>query len=234
MPKKRLLVGGSAIALALALVGVGVWADFTDTETADVAIDTGQLDIDGAEDITITEMAPGDFAYRDMTITLDDAVNDGNLIEFIDVDTVLGVDTPGDPTDNGDEEVDTPESIWSGADGINARLAVCDGGTWTVPAPDAPLVGDSADADSLDDSVTCSGTIIEQAAQDLNTFNFTDSLDAADFGETATATGTIPDGSTLDLLFEFALPDTADNSYEDASVTFSIVFDAIQRAGVNR
>jgi predicted ribosomally synthesized peptide with SipW-like signal peptide len=230
-----MLIGGAAIALAMALVGVGVYAAFTDTETSNVAIDTGQLDISGADDITVTDMAPGDVAYRDMTIVLDDDFNDGDLIEFIDVETALDTDTVGVPTDDGDEEADTGESLWSGTNGIDARLAVCAGGTWTMPAEDDPLLGDGVDADTLDDSVVCTGgTVVEQTAQNLNTFAFTDSLDAADFGETATGTGTIPDGSELELLFEFALPSDADNSYENASVTFDIVFDAIQRDGVNK
>jgi predicted ribosomally synthesized peptide with SipW-like signal peptide len=235
MPKKRLLVGGAAIALAMALVGVGVYAVFTDTETADVAIDTGQLDISGAEDITVTEMAPGDLAFRDMNILLDPAFNDGDLVEYIDVETVLGTDTVGAPTDNGDVDPLPPgESLWNGTDGLQVTFAVCDAGAWTLPAVDDPLLGDGADADTLDDSVTCSGTVVQQAEEPLSTFAFTDELDAADFGETPTATGTIPDGSDLDVLLQFRLPTTADNAYENASVTFDIVFDAIQRDGVNR
>jgi predicted ribosomally synthesized peptide with SipW-like signal peptide len=235
MPKKRMLIGGAAIALAMALVGVGVYAAFTDTETSNVAIDTGQLDISGAENITVTNMAPGDYAFRDMNIVLDDAFNDGDLVEFIDVDTANVVDTVGAPTDNGDPDVLPPgESLFSGDDGLQVVFAVCDGGAWTLPAIDDPIAGTDTNTDGLDDSVTCSGTIVPQTEVALDDFTFTDSLGAADFGETPTATGTIPDGSDLDVLLQFRLPDTADNAYENASVTFDIVFDAIQRAGVNR
>jgi predicted ribosomally synthesized peptide with SipW-like signal peptide len=237
MQKKRMLLGGAAIAVAMALVGVGVWAAFTDTETSNVAIDTGQLDLVGAEDITVTEMAPGDLAFRDMSLALPDPENDGDLVESIDVATANVVDVVGDPTDDGDVDPDgepAGESLFSGTDGLQVVFAVCGGGTWTLPAADDPLLGDGGDADTLDDSVACSGTVVEQTEQPLGTFAFTGSLTAVDFGETPTATGTIPDGSTMEVLLQFRLPTTADNAYENASVSFDIVFDAIQRAGVNR
>ncbi|OWY63202.1 hypothetical protein B7486_54380, partial [cyanobacterium TDX16] len=146
-------------------------------------------------------------------------------------------DVVGDPTDNGDLDPDgepAGESLFSGTDGLQVVFAVCSGGTWTIPATDAVAVPDSGDAGDLADGVTCSGTIVEQAEQPLGTFGFTGTLTAADFGVAPTATGTIPDGSTMEVLLQFRLPTTADNAYENASVAFDIEFDAIQRDGVNR
>jgi predicted ribosomally synthesized peptide with SipW-like signal peptide len=223
MPSKKLLTGGAAIAIAMVLAGVGVFAVFTDTDSTGVAIDTGQLDIVAANDITATDIAPGDHIFREITVDLPAATNDGNLVASVDVDTTLGTDT----APNGG-------SLWSGADGLQGRFAICDGGVWTLPAVDDPLLGDTAPADGLDDSVTCSGTIIVQAEEPVNTLTIAGNLTAADFGVAPTATGTIPDGSTFSILAQLRLPTTADNTYEDASVTFDFNFDAIQRTGVNR
>lgn len=234
-PKKRTL-GAAAIIAAIALLGYGVFAVFTDTESSNVALDTGQLDLVGAEDIVITEMAPGDFAFRAMTLALPDDENDGDLVEYIDVSTDIIEDNVGDPTDNGDLDPDgepAGESLLNVTDGIQVVFAVCDGGDWVTPAPNDPLAGTLTAG--LDDSVDCDGgTVIAQAEQPLGTFTFTDTLDAAAFGESPTATGTIPDGSEMEVLLQFRLPTSANNAYENASVVLDIVFDAIQRAGVNR
>lgn len=227
MPSKKLLTGGAAIAIAMVLAGVGVFAVFTDTDSTGVAIDTGQLDIEAANDITATDIAPGDYIFREITVDLPLLTNDGNLVASVDVDTTLGTDTPG--TGGG--------SLWSGTDGLQGRFAICDGGNWVLPAPDDPLLGDTTPADGLDDSVTCSAgaaNIIVQAEEPVNTLTIAGNLDAADFGVTPTATGTIPDGSTFDILAQLRLPTAADNTYENASVTFDFNFDAIQRTGVNR
>jgi len=237
MPTKKTLLGGAAIAVAIALIGAGVWAAFTDTESTDVTLDTGQLDIVGAADITVSDLAPGDVVFRDIGVDVPAATNDGNLVRFIDVDTVFGSETVGAEVDTGDPDPGPPAapgSLWSGTNGIQVVLAVCDGGTWTLPAANSPLLGDLAPVDGLDDSITCSGTILPQASQPVNTFGFTGTLDATALGVTPTATGTIPDGSNFEILAQFTLPSAADNGYENATVNFDIEFDAIQRAGVNR
>jgi predicted ribosomally synthesized peptide with SipW-like signal peptide len=222
MPSKKLITGAAAIAVAMVLVGIGVFAVFTDTESTGVTIDSGQLDIEAANDITATDIAPGDHVFREISVSLPGATNDGDLVASVDVDTTLDTDT----SPNGG-------SLWNGTNGLRAVLAICDGGTWTLPAVNSALAGDG-NADGLDDSVTCSGTIIPQAEQPVNTLAFAGTLTAADFGETPTATGTIPDGSAWDVLMQLRLPTAADNTYEDASVTFDFNFDAIQRTGVNR
>lgn len=225
MPKKKTLLGGAAIALAMALVGVGVWAAFTDTATTNVAVDTGQLDVEGAGAISATDIAPGDHIFREITVDLPDATNDGDLVASIDVTSDLNSET----LPNGG-------SLYSGDDGLQVTLAICDGGTWALPAANTPIAGVDADTDGLDDSVSCTGgTVISQTESALDDLIGTPySLAAADFGVTATATGTIPDGSSFDLLAQLRLPDAADNTYEDATVDFDFVFDAIQRSGVNQ
>jgi len=224
MPSKKLITGAAAIAVAMVLVGIGVFAVFTDTESTGVTVDTGQLDVSATNAITATDIAPGDHIYEVIDVELPAATNDGNLVEFIDVDTTFGSET----FPNGG-------SLWNGSNGLQAQFYVCDGGAWTVPAPDAPLSGDVAPVDGLDDSVTCSGTIIQPGAPEpVNTFGFTDELDAADFGVAATATGTIPDGSQLDVLAQLVLPTAADNTYENATVSFTFDFTAVQRPGINK
>jgi predicted ribosomally synthesized peptide with SipW-like signal peptide len=239
MKQKRMLLGGAAIAVAMALVGVGVWAAFTDTETSNVQLDTGQLDIVGGDDVVVTNMAPGDVVFHDIGIDIPDTENDGNLIQSIDVSTALNSQTVGASVDTGDADPGapfTPGSLWDGTDGIQVVLAFCDG-PWTLPADGDPLLADG-DTDGLDDSAVCdggTGTITAQASQPLDTFDFSGSLTAADFGQAGVApTGTIADGSSLDLIVQMTLPATADNGYENAAVDVDFVFEAIQRAGVNR
>jgi predicted ribosomally synthesized peptide with SipW-like signal peptide len=237
--KQRIVIGAVALIIALLLVGVGVFAAFTDTETTSVATETGALDITGSADITISDLAPGDLAFRSLTVAIPTAQNDGNLIRAIRVSVpppAAGADVPGSPTDTGDTgALPAGASLLTGAQGLRVTFARCSG-AWTLPVAGASI-GTDANSDGIDDSATCAGTItVTQPAIALNdlvgatTFEF----DAADFGVTPTATGTIPDGTTLNLIAQFELPATADNAYENASLTIELLLEAIQRAGANR
>lgn len=237
---KKMILGIGALLVALALIGFGVFAAFTDTETTRVATGAGSLDITGASDIQITEMAPGDIAMRDLTIDVPDAENEGNLIEAIRLSVATpdpGDDQIGAPTDTGDQEdVFLGQSLLTGANGLRVTFAACSG-VWTLPATDAGLGTDTAPADGIDDSATCDGDITVTQSEiplsalvEVDTFEF----GAAQLGLTPTSTGTIPDGSTVNLIVQFRLPEEADNAYENASLTIDMEFEAVQRSGINR
>lgn len=239
MQNKKLIVGVVALVLAAVLIGAGVFAAFTDTETTGVQTEAGALDIQGAADITIDNLAPGDLAFRNLTIQIPEADNEGDLVQAIRISVPepgAGDDVAGAPTDAGDG-ADAPagESLLTGDQGLRVLLATCSG-AWTLPAAGAPL-GTDANGDGIDDSATCAGDITvtqeEVALNDLvgaDDFEF----DAEAFGVDATGTGTIPDGSTLNLIAQFRLPEEAGNAYENAQLTIDMLFEAIQRAGVNR
>src|SRR5262245_56638620 len=101
MASRRTLVGGGALALAAALIGAGAYAQFTDTETTNADIDSGQLDIVGAADIGVTDMAPGDIAFRSIGVTIPTNANDTDLVASIEVSANVLSDVIGAPTDNG-------------------------------------------------------------------------------------------------------------------------------------
>lgn len=238
LSNKKVAIGVSALVIATLLIGAGVFAAFTDTETTGVDAQTGSLDITGAADVTVSQLAPGDLAFRDLAVDIPLAENDGDLIQSIRVSVPTpdpGNDVVGAPSDTGDTESPPPgESLLSGTDGLQVLLATCNGGIWTLPSAGDALGGD-ADVNGVDDSATCTGTItVTQTEIPLNdlvdavTFEY----EAADFGVTPTATGTIPDGTSLNLVAQFRLPSAANNAYENASLTIDLVFEAIQRAGV--
>ncbi|HEX2259061.1 MAG TPA: TasA family protein [Actinomycetota bacterium] len=234
----RKVLGIAILLFALTLVGMGIYAAFTDTETAGVVAEAGALDITGANDITISNMAPGDLAFRGLTVQIPDSDNEGDLIRAIRVSVpqpAVGDDVVGTPTDVGEGSVPVGASLLTGAQGLRVTLASCSG-AWTLPAAGAAL-GSDVNADGLDDSASCAGTIsINQAEIALNDLVGTGDFEYGppDYGITPTGTGTFPDGTTLNMIAQFRLPAAADNAYENASLTFDLVFEAIQRAGVNR
>jgi predicted ribosomally synthesized peptide with SipW-like signal peptide len=236
--RSRKTVGIAALLLALTLVGMGIYAAFTDTETAGVAVQAGALDIIGADDITIGEMAPGDVAFRGLRVEVPESDNEGDLITAIRLSVPQPApadDVVGSPTDAGEGVVPAGASLLTGAQGLQITLANCSG-PWTLPAAGAAL-GSDANGDGLDDSASCAGTItVTQSETALNDLVATGDFEYAPaaFGVTPTTTGTFPDGTTLNLIGQFRLPEGADNAYENASLTFDLVFEAIQRAGVNR
>jgi predicted ribosomally synthesized peptide with SipW-like signal peptide len=234
----RKVLGIIALLLALSLVGMGIYAAFTDTETAGVVAEAGALDITGADDISISDMAPGDVAFRGLTVQIPASDNEGDLIRAIRVSVPQPApedDVEGSPTDVGEGTLPEGASLLTGAQGLQVTLASCSG-AWTLPAAGAAL-GNDANADGLDDSAACAGTIsINQTEVALNDLVGTGDFEyvPADFGVTPTASGTFPDGTTLNMIAQFRLPQAADNAYENASLTFDLVFEAIQRAGINR
>ena len=87
--KKRHRTSKAALgaALAVAALGAGVFASFTDTETATRSVAAGQLDIMvSPEVLSVAEMAPGDWMSRGLAIDIDADNNNGNLIEVISLD----------------------------------------------------------------------------------------------------------------------------------------------------
>jgi hypothetical protein len=107
---------------------------------------------------------------------------------------------------------------------------------WTLPTAGTALATDKNN-DGLDDSARCTGTVaLTQKEIPLNQLVDATSFEykPADFGIQPTSTNTFPDGSTMNLMAQFRLPREADNGYQNASLTFDFLFEALQRGGINR
>jgi hypothetical protein len=223
---KKIVATGGILAGAAALATWGAFAVFTDSDTATTTVDAGELDIVLTGDVTVADIAPGDTVQRPVTISLPDASNDGDLVEFVrfyfDVTTeTLGGDGQGIAVGAGSSLVD-------GVDGLDYSLITCVGGTWsTATTPTGPY--------------TCSTAVTETTGSGkLSTI---EGVGAAadftpeDFGLESTDDGTFPSDSeavVLNSIIQFDLPDTADNSYENAAATLEFTGAAIQRGGLER
>ena len=237
MRSGKAVLGIAALVVAAVLVGVGVFAAFTDTESTDVSIQAGALDITGADDITIDRVAPGDIAFRNLSVGIPTSNDAGDLIEAIRLSVPApagGADRVGTPPANAGT-TRPGASLLTGPQGLRVTLASCTT-AWTLPAAGAPL-GSDRNSDGLDDSARCNGTVTVTQREvplaqlvDADTFEYR----PADFGVPPTATSTFADGTTLNLMAQFRLPREADNGYQNASLTFDLVFEALQRGGVNR
>lgn len=259
---KGTIIGASLMAGAALFAGVGAFAAFTDTESATRSVDAGQLDITLAPTTdAISDMAPGDIWSTPMTINLPDANNDGNLIEFIELyANPNGSEVYGQAMDNGAPDPAFPHqgSLLSGfATGPNTgeaglRLVIqnCVGGTW-VETPANSGLFDCAGGPVTDVLGTAGATEITGPSSITGAARLSDldnsgttSLGAGAFGVTPNpGTGTIPDGSSLNLLLTFAFPGDnpfgsavpADNSFENASLAgLTIDATAVQRDGIER
>ena len=137
-PKRRPVKAGFAAVLAVAALGAGVFASFTDTESASRSVAAGQLDIMvSPEVLSVAEMAPGDWMSRGLAIDIHSDYNDGNLIEFIDLDLFGSVfDTCADVNagqpigPNGDPyECENPEANLLDGNALKMAILSCpDGG----------------------------------------------------------------------------------------------------------
>jgi hypothetical protein len=223
---KKIVATGGILAGAAALATWGAFAVFTDSDTASTAVDAGELDIVLTGDVTVADIAPGDVIQRPVTISLPDASNDGDLVEFVrfyfDVTAeTLGGDGQGIPAGTG-------ESLVDGLDGLNYSLITCIGGTWsTLTTPTGPYV-----CSTDDEEVTGTGKLstIQGVAEAAD---FT----PENFGLVATDTDTFPsDGGVVELnsIIQFDLPSTAGNAYENAAATLQFTGAAIQRGGIER
>lgn len=222
---KKIALTGGILAGAATLATMGAFAIFTDSDTATTAVDAGELDIVLAGEVTVADIAPGDTVQRPVTISLPDATNDGDLVEFVRFFFDVTSDTAGGdgqaiPAGDG-------ESLVTGADGLVYSLITCVDGVWTTAStPAGPY--------------TCDGTTQVTGTGKLSTINgVANAADftPADFGLTATTTGTFPsDGGEIALnsLIQFELPSAADNNYENAATALTFTAAAIQRDGIQR
>jgi hypothetical protein len=223
---KKIIITGGILAGAATIATMGAFAIFTDSETTTTAVDAGELDIVMSGNVSVSDIAPGDIVQRPVTISLPDATNDGDLIEFVRFYFDVTTDSLGG--DGEDTPVGTGESLVSGADGLDYSLTTCIGGSWsTATTPTGPYVCSTGDT-----AVTGSGKLSEiegvAAAEDFT---------PADFGLVETATDTFPsDGGAVELnsLIQFTLPSTADNAYENAATDLVFTGAAIQRGGIER
>jgi predicted ribosomally synthesized peptide with SipW-like signal peptide len=240
MRSRKAVLGVAALVAAAVLVGVGVFAAFTDTESTNVSIQAGALDITGAEAITINRVAPGDIAFRNLSVGIPASNGAGSLVQSIRLSVPKPApanDTVGTPPTNAANRTAAApgSSLLTGAQGLRVALGSCSV-PWTLPAAGAAL-GTDRNNDGLDDSARCTGTLTVTQREiplanlvDATTFEYR----PADFGITPTATTTFPDGSTINIIAQFRLPREADNSYQNAALTFDMLFEAVQRGGVNR
>jgi predicted ribosomally synthesized peptide with SipW-like signal peptide len=222
-------LGIAALVLAAILIGLGVFAAFTDTNQATIQAQAGSLTITGGDQtFSIDGMAPGDFALRDLTISIPAEGNVGDLIRAIGMTVpAAGVTDTAGPGG---------ASLLTGAQGLQVLLAHCTE-AWTVAA--TGTAAGTAGPNGVSDSATCgdgTGTVtVSQTEIPLN--NLVDAndieFDAADFGLTPTANGTYPSGVDLNLLVQLRLPQEADNTYQEGSLDFDLVFEALQRAAQN-
>ena len=141
-PKRRPVKAGFAAVLAVAALGAGVFASFTDTETASRSVAAGQLDIQvSPEVLSVTEMAPGDIFSRGMVIDVPDATNNGNLIEYLTLDIEQSVAN----TICGDVNPECENEVANLLDGnaLQATVLACPDGGQILDAN--PTVDDDGD-----------------------------------------------------------------------------------------
>ncbi|CAQ02875.1 TasA family protein [Clavibacter sepedonicus] len=222
-PWKKIVATGAVVAVGTLITG-GAFAIFTDSDTATLQADAGQLDIVATGDYTVSDIAPGDTVQRPILLELPDATNDGDLVESVQLSYAVTAETPGtdDPALAGGGE-----SLVSGAAGLTYSLQTCVGGEWTSAT--APV-----------GAYTCSGTVQQTGAGTLASITGAGNsvtLLPANFGVAPTADGTFPSDTadvTLNTLMVLQLPDTADNDYENAAASLTFTAAAIQRDGLQR
>jgi hypothetical protein len=222
-PWKKIVATGAVVAVGTIITG-GAFAIFTDSDTATLQADAGQLDIIATGDYTVADIAPGDTVQRPILLELPDATNDGDLVAAVQLSYAVTAETAGtdDPALAGGGE-----SLVSGVAGLTYSLQTCVGGEWTSAT--APV-----------GAYTCSGTVQQTGAGTLASItgagNST-TLTPAAFGVTPSADGTFPSDTadvSLNTLMVLQLPDTADNDYENAAASLTFTAAAIQRDGLQR
>lgn len=222
-PWKKIVATGAVVAVGTIITG-GAFAIFTDSDTATLQADAGQLDIIATGEYTVADIAPGDTVQRPILLELPDATNDGDLVAAVQLSYAMTAETAGtdDPALAGGGE-----SLVSGVAGLTYSLQTCVGGEWTSATAPAG-------------AYTCSGTVQQTGAGTLASItgagNST-TLTPAAFGVTPSADGTFPSDTadvSLNTLMVLQLPDTADNDYENAAASLTFTAAAIQRDGLQR
>ncbi|RII93428.1 hypothetical protein DZF95_05920 [Clavibacter michiganensis] len=221
-PWNKIIATGAVVAVGTIITG-GAFAIFTDSDTATLQADAGQLDIELATgDYTVADIAPGDTVQRPIVLSLPNATNDGNLVTSVNFAYSVSGQTPG--TD--DPALDGPgESLVTGTDGLRYTLQTCST-AWT------PSAADPAGPYTCGGTTTTTGTGTLASLTGAGT-TFT----PANFGVTPTADGTFPSDTadvTLNTLMVLQLPTTADNDYENAAASLTFTASAIQRGGLQR
>ncbi|PPF36434.1 hypothetical protein C5B93_09755 [Rathayibacter sp. AY1A2] len=224
-PWKKIALTGGVLLAAGALAGAGAFAVFTDSGTASVTADAGQLDINLDGTFIVTDIAPGDTIQRPVTIVLPNATNDGDLVSSVRFSQAVTNDVVGSDTTDQNR---VGQSLVSGPNGLDYRLLTCST-AWTTAPTTTPAGPYSCSGTT---TVTGSGKLSSIGGQ-AGAVDFT----PANFGITPTTTGTFPSDAgdvTLNTLIELVLPTAADNTYENASATVTFTAAAIQRAGIQK
>lgn len=240
---RRSITGAALLGSAALLAGVGAFAAFTDTESVTRSVAAGQLDIEVDGTFAVEGMAPGDIHSQLLTVELPEDHNDGDLIEFIRFETAMGAEVLGQHMDNGVQGPDGSASLFTDEAGLRVVIQNCEDGVWTEVG-DGTFTCDGTVVDVIGDvGGAITGTADIDHAEKVDDFGIDTELGAVDFGVDETATGTIPDGSSLNLLVTLALPGddnqfggnlAAGNAFENASGDIEFTLTAIQRGGIEK
>jgi spore coat-associated protein N len=205
----KLLLSVAALGATASIAGLGTFATFTDSATADLPVSTGTVDIalgasggtpgDATNRLTVaaTAVAPDD------TIKRRAILRNAGTIGFSSV-TLTTTDTTVDP-----DTVLTTDTT----NGLQVKIEKCVAG-W-VESGTSPSF-DYTCADALGATTVLASRPVIGSAMALS----------------GLTVGTV--GNSDDLLVTLSLPGTADNTFQGKSATVRFSFDATQRAGALR
>ena len=219
---EKIVATGGVLVGAAAIVGAGAFAVFTSTGAATIAADAGALKVALSENYTIDNIAPGDSVYRSLPIELPATGSAGNLVSAVG----FYFDTTNDVVGTVGS---TGKSLVSGANGLTYRILTCSV-PWvasTAAIVTVPYECTGAETNTTPALVAAQLSTVEGVA---NVREFGPS----DFGKTPTASGTFNTDTTsvnLYSMIEFALPEVANNDYQNASVDLAFTVAAMQRSG---
>jgi len=211
---RRILISLMTIALVLGVIGGGVYAYFSDTETsAGNSFTAGTLDltVDGANPwastkITVANMKPGDSGAVDCTLS-----NSGNLAGALTVDIKTLVDAQGTCTE--------PECV---AEGGTYNGGSCTGNTAVNLSSKMDMV---VWVDNGAGGGTANNGVMDGTEQQL----FSGTLAAADAAATWSVTGGLGAGSTTYIGISYSIASSVRNEIQGDSSTFTIEFNLNQQ-----
>jgi predicted ribosomally synthesized peptide with SipW-like signal peptide len=202
---KKILVSMMTIALVSTLIGGGIYAAFSDTETTgNNTMSAGTLDLDygggngdeqGTAFFTLADKAPGDSGSATQTIA-----NAGNATGTLDVSVSAITNTAG----AGGTEYEGGSGELGGVATIAIWIDVDESGTWNTG--DIELESDGTAVDYDTDNTLDGGTI--------------DSYDSDAWSTVTTMSGAAQDTVQID----WAIPSAAGNTIQGDSISFTITF----------
>jgi predicted ribosomally synthesized peptide with SipW-like signal peptide len=206
--RRKLLAALAAIGTGGAAVSAGTYAAFSDSESDDSSLTTGDLTLDfddsqsGGFSLSTSELRPGDSGLE--TVTLNNGGSlDGTLTVTLDAIT------------NTDEKTTDPESTVSDGGRLSDALQIR---LWLEPAGDSDS---DTDIDGNSDEVILQpdGTAViannasssEQNRKTADTFYDSEASSPSAVTWDGSTLPTATSGQSYNLLFDWSLPETADN-----------------------